>query len=68
MRSIEITNMSTVERIQAMEALWDSLLYEKLEVDSPKWHIDVLEDRKKMIESGKAEFISIEKLKASRKL
>ncbi|OQY01508.1 MAG: cysteine methyltransferase [Desulfobacteraceae bacterium 4572_130] len=67
MRSIEITNMSTVERIQAMEALWDSLLYEKSEVDSPKWHIDVLEDRKKMIESGKAEFISIEKLRASRK-
>ena len=68
MDSIEINNMSTIERLQAMEALWDSLLYEESELESPEWHREVLEDRKKKIETGKADFISIEKLKASRKL
>lgn len=67
MDTIEIKRMSVLERLQAMEALWDSLLDEESEVDSPEWHRDVLEERKIKIRKGKAEFISLEKLKASRK-
>lgn len=59
--------MSMVERLQAMEALWDSLMYEESEIESPEWHRDILEERKRKIENGKAEFISLEKLKSSRK-
>ncbi|MDY6857542.1 MAG: addiction module protein [Thermodesulfobacteriota bacterium] len=59
--------MSIVERLQAMEALWDSLLYEESEIESPEWHRDILEERKRKIENGKAQFISLEKLKSSRK-
>lgn len=40
---------------------------EKPEIDSPEWHLDILEERKRKIENGKAEFISIEELRASRK-
>ena len=36
--------MNTVERFQAMEALWDSLLHEDVEIETPGWHRDVLED------------------------
>jgi hypothetical protein len=50
-----------------MEALWDSLLYEESEIESPGRHRDILEERKRKIENGKAEFISLEELKASRK-
>ncbi len=69
MNTIEIRKMSTIERLQAMEALWDSLLYEdeESEIESPEWHRDILEERKRKIENGKAEFISLEELKASRK-
>ena len=67
MNTIEIRKMSTIERLQAMEALWDSLLYEESEIESPEWHRDILEGRKRKIENGKAEFISLEELKASRK-
>ncbi|MDA3898290.1 MAG: addiction module protein [Desulfobacteraceae bacterium] len=67
MDTIEIKKMSTIERLQAMEALWDSLLYEEGGIDSPEWHKEILEERKRKIENGKAEFISIEKLKATRK-
>lgn len=66
MNTIDIKKMSTIERLQAMEALWDSLLYEDTEIESPEWHRDILDERIAKIESGKAKFISIEKLKASR--
>ncbi len=67
MNSIEIKKMSVIERLQAMEALWDSLMDEESEIESPQWHRGILEERKRKIENGKAEFISLEELKATRK-
>ena len=67
MNTIEIKKMSMIERLQAMEALWDSLIDEESEIESPQWHQDILEERKRKIENGKAEFISLEELKATRK-
>ncbi|MGA7878885.1 MAG: addiction module protein [Desulfoferrobacter sp.] len=67
MNTLEIKKMSRIERLQAMEALWDSLIHEELEFESPEWHRGILEERKRKIESGKAEFISLEKLRANRK-
>lgn len=63
----EIKKMSRIERLQAMEALWDSLIDEDSEVESPEWHQDILEERKRKIEAGEAEYISLEELRASRK-
>ena len=63
----EIKKMSRIERLQALEALWDSLIDEESEIKSPEWHRDILEERKRKIETGEAEFISLEKLRASRK-
>jgi hypothetical protein len=63
----EIKRMSRVERLQAMEALWDTLIEEESEIESPEWHRDILGERKKKIETGEAEFISLKKLRASRK-
>ena len=68
MNTIEIKKMSMIERLQAMEALWDSLMDEESEIESPQWHRDILEERKRKIENGNAEFISLEELKATRKL
>jgi putative addiction module component (TIGR02574 family) len=68
MNTIEIKKMSTIERLQAMEALWDSLMDEESEIESPQWHRDIIEERKRKIENGKAEFISLEELKATRDL
>jgi len=68
MNIVEIKKMSTIERLQAMEALWDSLMDEKTEIESPQWHQDILEERKKKIDKGDAEFISLEELKAIRNL
>jgi putative addiction module component (TIGR02574 family) len=68
MNTQEIKKMSRIERLQAMEALWNSLIEEESTIESPEWHREILEERKRTIETGKAEFISLEKLRASRKL
>ena len=63
----ELKKMKPAERLQAMEALWDSMLYESDEIDTPKWHEDILEERKRIIANGSAKFISLAELKASRR-
>ncbi len=60
----EISKMSVLERLQTMEALWDSLTREPTGIKSPKWHEDMLSNRKEKIESGHAKFISLEELKS----
>jgi putative addiction module component (TIGR02574 family) len=67
MNTIEIKKMSIRERLKVMEALWDSLLYEESDMESPEWHRNILEERKRKIKNGKGEFISVQKLKESRK-
>ena len=67
MNTADIKKMSRIERLAAIEALWDSLLEEEAHIESPDWHRDVLEERKKRIEAGQAEFISLAKLRASRR-
>jgi Putative addiction module component len=59
--------MSTIERLQTMEALWDSLLYENVEIETPQWHEKILEKRKGEIKRNNAKFISLSELKTSRK-
>lgn len=67
MNTSDIKKMSRAERLAAIEALWDSLLEDESGIESPDWHQDVLEARRARIESGQAEFISLAKLRASRK-
>jgi len=66
MNALEIEKMSTAERLQTMEILWDALLHEKVEINSPGWHRDVLEERKIGIANGDAKFLSLKELKARR--
>jgi hypothetical protein len=66
MNTLKIEKMNTAERLQTMEILWDALLHEKVEIESPGWHRDVLEERKARIANGEAEFLSLKELKARR--
>ena len=58
-----IKKMDILERLRTMEELWDSILYEGSEMGTPEWHKEIVDERKKKIKEGKAEFISIDKLK-----
>ena len=59
----DIKNMTASERIQTMEAIWDSLIYENKDIETPAWHEEIIENRKKRIKSGNAQFISLSDLK-----
>lgn len=61
MKRSEITSMSVAEKLQAIEALWDAL--EDDDIESPKWHNDMLDERIHLLESCQAEFVSLEELK-----
>ena len=50
--------MSVEEKLQTMEALWQSLSAE------PAWHEEELAERERKIESGEANFVEWEKAKA----
>jgi hypothetical protein len=63
MINLDLKKMNAIERIQTMESLWESLLYENGNVDVPAWHGDILEERKRKIAAGDAHFISIKDLK-----
>jgi len=60
----EISKMSVLERLETMEALWDSLTREPAGIKSPNWHKGILSNRKEKIENGSANFISLEELKS----
>ena len=66
MEITEIKSMTLLERLQAMESLWNSLINEDFDIDSPDWHGDILVERKAKIENGTANFISLDSLRAYR--
>jgi hypothetical protein len=63
MSTAEIQKMTNAERLQAMEALWEALCLEEKEPESPAWHEEVLADRKRTLDSGEAQFLSLDEVK-----
>jgi putative addiction module component (TIGR02574 family) len=57
-----IPKLSVEEKLQTMEALWQSLSSRAQAIESPAWH--ELRERERDIESGKSRFIDWEKAKA----
>lgn len=61
-----IADMTRQEKLQTMEALWDSLSRDAGELASPAWHADVLAGRRARIEDGHAHYVSLDELKSER--
>ncbi|WP_431066544.1 addiction module protein [Methylotuvimicrobium sp.] len=64
MNTFEINKMTTTERLETMEAIWDSLVRDETEIDMPGWHGDILDERRLRIERGEATFFSLDELKS----
>jgi hypothetical protein len=61
---LPLNEMSVEEKLQTMEALWQSLSAEPAAVESPAWHEEELAGSERKIASGEAKFIEWEKAKA----
>jgi hypothetical protein len=60
---LQIAEMTLEEKLRAMEALWDDLCRREQDVPVPQWHKDLLDERERLIEQGKARFIDWETAK-----
>ena len=58
----QISQMSSNERVEAMDLLWVSFAKEEIDDPSPDWHARVLVERSAIIESGKATWLSVNEL------
>ncbi len=52
MFELPLDKMTVAEKLQVMEALWESLSQNPDEVELPNWHADVLKNRTERIEAG----------------
>lgn len=60
-----LREMPRVAKLQLMEALWDDLSHDAVDVASPAWHGEVLAARAAKVAAGTAEFFDWEVVKAS---
>ena len=58
-----IDKMSVSEKVNTMEYIWNALIMHSA-VEAPAWHEEVLAARRRKIESGEAEFLSVEESEA----
>jgi hypothetical protein len=60
---LEIENMTLEEKLRAMETLWDDLCRREENVPVPQWHKDLLDERERLVQEGKAKFVDWETAK-----
>lgn len=58
----QIAEMSTADRLETMEQLWDSLDEKASASLSPAWHGEILAERSKIADSDAAQWITIGEL------
>jgi hypothetical protein len=63
--NLPLHEMSVEEKLQVMEAIWADLSREPNQVESPKWHQEVLEETERRVVSGEAVFTEWETAKRS---
>lgn len=59
----KLHNLTTVEKISAMEYLWDDLCRQASKALSPAWHEEVLAEREAAVTAGEAGFMDWEDAK-----
>jgi hypothetical protein len=55
--NLNIEEMTTEEKIQTMEMLWDDLCRKQAGIQTPDWHKDILDERERRLQEGKDNFI-----------
>ena len=61
----DIKNMPIQERMQLMEALWESFVHDDA-TSSPAWHKDILDNRTKIMQKGNIRTYTLDELKQQR--
>ena len=60
---IPLDEMTTEDKLAAMEQLWEDLCRTPESVPPPAWHGDVLLEREKQVQEGRAKFSALDEVK-----
>ena len=60
---INLQDMTTEEKLQIMELLWDDICRNVPDLSSPAWHEEVLKEREKRLKEGKEKILDWEQAK-----
>lgn len=63
-KSLPLKERTLHEKLAAMELLWEDLARSPDSVESPAWHKEILDERRRRVAEGKAEFADWETAKA----
>ncbi len=61
--NLNLKEMTTEEKLQTMEILWDDICRIIPDFSSPSWHEDVLKEREQRILDGKDKFVDWDQAK-----
>lgn len=61
--SIQLEQMTTAEKLETMELLWDNLCHKLNDVPSPHWHKTLLQEREERVATGKETFFDLDDAK-----
>jgi len=59
----QIHEMSFREKLLVMEAIWEDISREEINLETPQWHKDILDERERLMAEGKAQFLEWEDAK-----
>ena len=51
---LPLSEMTLAQRLDLIEVLWDDITRDERSLESPGWHADILRDRQKALDAGKA--------------
>lgn len=54
---IGIEKLTRTEKLLMMEALWDDLAHDTVELSPPEWHADKLKEAESALAEGRASFV-----------
>jgi len=64
MQTLQLDQMPVSEKFLMMERLWENLSQEASNNGfTPKWHIEILNERERRVESGESNFSSLTDVK-----
>ncbi|MDG4867872.1 addiction module protein [Guyparkeria sp. 1SP6A2] len=61
--TLPLDEMTTLEKLEALERIWSDLSESTQEIASPAWHEDELVGRQEQIDTGQARFVDIDQVK-----
>jgi hypothetical protein len=55
--ALALDQMTTAEKLRALEEIWESLCRTPDEVPSPSWHAEDVHDRERRAQQGSSQFV-----------